>query len=296
MLDHQNLDHSRRWHAHRYVYAVASRRAQGISIGINLNVDMICNFGCVYCEVLRGVVPATRLVDREVVLAELRLMLEEAANGRLARDERFAGLTPDGALLPVRDIAFSGDGEPTSFRNFAEVVADVIALRDALGMHALKIVVITNASLFHRPRVQQALQAVYEAGGEVWAKLDAGTAEYFREVDATRIPYARILSNIASLAQTQPLVIQSCFMRLHGQGPDQREIAAYRDRLRAIVADGGQIARVQVYTVSRPPAERYVTSLTSVELEAIRQVVAEGLPDIVVERYDGAWDGDAAAD
>ena len=46
--------HPRNFEANRYVYPVLSRRAGGISIGVNLNLDKICNFHCVYCQVDRG--------------------------------------------------------------------------------------------------------------------------------------------------------------------------------------------------------------------------------------------------
>ena len=46
--------HPRKFEANRYVYPVLSRRAGGISIGVNLNLDKICNFHCVYCQVNRG--------------------------------------------------------------------------------------------------------------------------------------------------------------------------------------------------------------------------------------------------
>ncbi len=291
MLTGQPLDHNRVWQAQRYVYPVASRRARGISIGINLNLDKVCNFGCVYCEVNRGVIPLNRDVDLAALSEELAATLALAADGRLARDARFAGLSVSGEALPIRDIAFSGDGEPTSFRNFDQVVARAIALRDASGLPDLKLVIITNATLFHRPRVRAALAQVHAAGGEVWAKLDAGTPAYFRAVDATTISFDRILANLLLLGRAQPLVVQSCFMRLHGQGPDDAEVAAYIARLTDLRAQGGQIARVQVYSVSRPPAERHVTMLPPDELEALRARVAAALPDVPVERFDGTWEG-----
>ena len=34
-----------------YVYPVVSRRAGGVSVGINLNPNNACNWRCVYCQV-----------------------------------------------------------------------------------------------------------------------------------------------------------------------------------------------------------------------------------------------------
>jgi wyosine [tRNA(Phe)-imidazoG37] synthetase (radical SAM superfamily) len=290
------MDSSRLWRQNRYIYPVLARRTGGVSIGVNLNVDKICNFGCIYCEVNRGVISLTKDVDLEALTCELRAALAMAQNGELLRDARFAGLAaPDGAALRVSDIAFSGDGEPTSFRNFKAVVERTIALRDEANLSTIKIVVITNASLFHRPQVREALALVDRAGGEVWAKLDAGTAEYFKLIDNTTIPYERILRNIRDLGRGQPLVIQSCFMRVHDVGPGDAEIDAYIGRLRSFLAEGAHIKLVQVYSVSRPPAERYVTALPPSELEGIRSRVEAALGGIPVRRFDGTWTGTAHA-
>jgi wyosine [tRNA(Phe)-imidazoG37] synthetase (radical SAM superfamily) len=288
------MDGSRRWRQNRYIYPVLARRTGGVSIGVNLNVDKICNFGCIYCEVNRRMAPLIKDVDLEALTAEMRAALEMAQNGELLRDARFAGLSaPDGGALRVTDIAFSGDGEPTSFRNFKAVVERTLALRQEAGLPHVKIIVITNASLFHRPQVCEALALVDRAGGEVWAKLDAGTANYFKLIDDTIIPYERILRNIRDLGRVQPLVIQSCFMRMRGVGPSDAEIEAYIGRLRDFLAEGARIKLVQVYSVSRPPTESYVTTLPPSELESIRSRVEAALGGIPVRRFDGTWTGAA---
>jgi wyosine [tRNA(Phe)-imidazoG37] synthetase (radical SAM superfamily) len=286
------MDSSRLWRQNRYIYPVFARRTGGVSIGVNLNVDKICNFGCIYCEVNRRSAPLIKDVDLEALAREMSASLAMAQNGELLRDARFAGIVPpDGAPLRVTDIAFSGDGEPTSFRNFKQVVERAIALRDEAGLKDIKIVVITNASLFHRPAVREALALVDRAGGEVWAKLDAGTPDYFKLIDDTTIPYERILRNIRDLGRVQPLVIQSCFMRVHGVGPSDEEIEAYIGRLRDFLAEGARIKLVQVYSVSRPPTESYVTALPPEDLERIRSRIEIALGTVPVKRFDGTWTG-----
>src|SRR5512137_2236300 len=44
-------DHSRDSAGMLYVYPVVSRRAGGVSIGINLNPNNACNWRCLYCQV-----------------------------------------------------------------------------------------------------------------------------------------------------------------------------------------------------------------------------------------------------
>src|SRR6478609_9161971 len=64
--------HDRLWKHNRYVYPVVSRRSKGISLGINLNPDKLCNFDCIYCQVDRRSEAETDFVDLHLVLDELR--------------------------------------------------------------------------------------------------------------------------------------------------------------------------------------------------------------------------------
>ena len=132
-----------------------------------------------------------------------------------------------------------------------------------------KLVLISNASMFHRPVVMRGLELLDENNGEIWAKLEAGTDEYFRLIERPVVPFERVLENIASAARRWPLVIQGLFMRVQGEAPPESEIEAFCDRLCEITSEGGQLKLVQVYTVARPPAESFVTALQDRELQEI---------------------------
>jgi len=258
--------HSREWRANRYVYPVISRRSQGLSIGINLNPDKACNFDCVYCSVDRTVAGGEAELDLGVLRAELRGMLMLAVSGELFTQEPFDRTPP--ALRRLNDVAFSGDGEPTAALQFplaARVAAEVI---DELGADC-RIVVITNATLLSRPEVVATLAFLDGHRGQVWAKLDAGTQDYFQTVERSKVSLARVLANITACAQVRPVVIQSLFMRLSGAAATAAEIAAYVERLREITLSGGRISLVQVYTTARATAEDFVSPLTPVEVDAI---------------------------
>lgn len=259
--------HSRNWQANRYVYPVISRRSKGLSIGVNLNPDKVCNFDCVYCCVDRTVPPTVREVDMAVLRDELRHMVQVAANGELWKQPPFDQTPPH--LKRINDIAFSGDGEPTSFGRFQEACALASELLAAAGLAEVKIVVITNATLFHQPRVQKALAFLDQHNGEIWAKLDAGTQEYYQFIERTGIPFARVLANIAAAGKLRPIVIQSLFMTVDGVGPSDAEIAAYIDRLRELKDQGTQIKLVQIYTVARNTAMPNVLPLANERLDAI---------------------------
>jgi len=260
------------------VYPVLSRRAGGLSIGINLNPDKICNFDCIYCQVDRSQRLAREAIDVKQLRRELAEMLDLATSGRIYEDDRFRAAPP--ALRRLNDIALSGDGEPTTCPQLEQVLEICAELRRCLGLESLKIVLITNATMFDRPRVARALTILDASNGEIWAKLDAGTEAYYRTVDRSAIPLQRILQNLIDAARLRPIVIQSLFMRIHDQSPAESEQEAYCDRLAEILAAGGQIRLVQIHTIARRPAESWVSALTNAEVDALAERVRRrtGLP------------------
>jgi wyosine [tRNA(Phe)-imidazoG37] synthetase (radical SAM superfamily) len=259
--------HPRRFEDNRFVYPVLSRRSGGISIGVNLNPDKVCNFDCIYCQVDRTTTSETKFVEIAQLLEELESTLQLTASGGLFQLPKFQD-TP-AKLRRLNDIAFSGDGEPTTYRNFDEIIEACAGLKRRLGLDAVKMVLITNASMFHRPHVQRGLEILDQNNGEIWAKLEAGTAEYFQLVDRTTIPFQQILDNITAAAKIRPLVIQALFMRVHGQPPSDAELNAFCDRLNEITSAGGQLKLIQIYTVARQPAESFVAPLTDQEVDSI---------------------------
>lgn len=279
-------EHPRAFRANRYVYAVLSRRAGGISIGVNLSPHKACNFDCTYCQVDRRTPGPEKSVDLVVLREELRRAFADARAGALAADPRFDGV-PD-ALRRVADVAFSGDGEPTNepwFADSAQILADE---RTAAGLGTLPVRVITNATVLHLPRVAAALRLLDAHGLDVWAKLDAGTEAYYRLVDRTRVPFGRVLANLLACARERTTTIQALFAAHHGEPPSGAEIAAWAGRLHEIADGGGRIGWVQVHTVSRAPAESFVTPLAPDALARIADAAAAALPGVRVETYRGA--------
>ncbi len=263
--------HPRQFAEHRFVYPVVSRRSGGISVGINLNPDKVCNFDCIYCQVERVSHSEVRFVETGPLLEELDRTLQLVTSGAIFDEPQFRS-TPK-HLRRLNDIALSGDGEPTTYRNFDEIIARCAEVKRRHHLDEVKMVLISNASMFHRPTVRRGLEILDANNGEIWAKLDAGTEEYFRRVDRTKIPLRQVLDNIADAARVRALTIQSLFMRIDGIPPSIDEQQAFCKRLNEIVATGGRIKCVQIYTVARLPAEANVTPLSNAEVDAIVQRV-----------------------
>lgn len=267
--------HPSRWRENRYVYPVISRRSRGLSIGVNLNPDMVCNFDCIYCQVDRSRPPRISDVDLDTLETELRGLLADPAV--IFRDDAFQGVPA--ALRALRNIAFSGDGEPTRAECFPQAVERVVRLRRELAPPQTRIVVITNACFLAEPSVAAALAKLDGENGEIWAKLDAGTDEYYRRVNRSGYSLEHVLDGILHAGRQRPIVIQSLFMAIHGAAPPAEEIEAYVGRLAELVRGGCRIKAVQVYTVARRTAEPFVSELHPDELLAIAQRVERaGLP------------------
>lgn len=253
------------WREFHFAYPVISRRARGLSLGVNLSPHKQCNFGCVYCQVDRKIPAVVDKVDLRRLEDELRWLIEN--RDQFLTQPPFADVPKDYHIL--RDFAFSGDGEPTAAPEFPETARLLVELKREYALSGVKIVVITDACYLTRPHVADTLSLLAANNGEIWTKLDAGTQAYFERINAPSHSLAHVLHEIAETAKRQPVVIQSMFLRIDGEPAPPAEIDAYVGRLHDLVAGGALIHRVQVYTVARRPAEDNVTPMTLHELEAI---------------------------
>jgi wyosine [tRNA(Phe)-imidazoG37] synthetase (radical SAM superfamily) len=252
----------------QFVYLVISPRAKGLSIGINLNPIVKCNFQCLYCEVDRIQSARASLLDVDRVGAELEQTLRMADAGWLRHLPRYASLPED--LLRVRHVTLSGDGEPTLAEQFADVVRAVAHVRAIERF--FKIVLVTNSTALDSPRVLDGLRS-FTREDEVWAKLDGGTDGYIRKVNGSAMPLEKILGNILMLARRRPVVIQSLFPAIDGEAPSDFEIEEYAQRLKELKEQGAEISLVQIYSATRPMARAGCSHLPLKTLSGIAQKV-----------------------
>jgi wyosine [tRNA(Phe)-imidazoG37] synthetase (radical SAM superfamily) len=283
-----HLDHRRLWQDFDYCYPVISRRSKGVSLGVNLNPDKVCNFDCVYCEVDRVTSAKRRDIDMDQMAKEMDTLLQLTADGTLFRVSPF-----DSARLEQRrlnDIAFSGDGEPTTAKEFPEAIARMAALLEARGLREVKLVLITDSSRLQAPEVVLGLERMMAWNGEVWAKLDAGTEAYYKAIDRSAVPFQRILDNLLATARRWPIVIQTLFLSWQGQGPSEAEVEAYCGRLRHLLAEGGRLKEIQLYTVARPTPEAEARPLKAAQMDALAAAIRARVPEVPLEVFYGPAD------
>jgi len=240
-------DHDRDAAGLEYVYPVVSRRAGGVSVGINLNTNSACNWRCVYCQVpglVRGVAPE---IDLDLLETELRDFLDEVVNGGFMQARVSEG------CRRLCDIAISGNGEPTSCAQFDKVVQRIVSVMDEVKLSSdVKLRLITNGSYVHRDHVQAGLKAMAARNGEVWAKVDAATEAGVQRINGVRLHLERMCAQIQIVAGLCPTWIQTCLFAYDGTGPDEAERQAYLDFLKGVIDGGTRLEGVLLYGLARP--------------------------------------------
>ncbi len=230
-----------------YVYPVVSRRARGVSIGVNLNPNDACNWRCIYCQVPGLSFGKGPVIDLPQLERELSTLLDDVVHGDFMQRA-----VPEG-LRKLHDVAFSGNGEPTTSPNFGgavDVVERVLRHFDLLGK--IEVVVITNGSMAHRPAVQAALRRMAAMNGVVWFKLDSATAAGARRINNNAVSPEDHLGKLRAAASACPTWIQTCLFAQAGEPPSAAEQRAYLDALDGLVGDDVPVRGVLLYTLARP--------------------------------------------
>jgi wyosine [tRNA(Phe)-imidazoG37] synthetase (radical SAM superfamily) len=257
-------EHRRGREAGRLVYPVVSRRSGGLSLGINLFPDAKdCSFDCPYCEVF-PIAPGMEAFSIAELRAELELFVRQ-------------GYAEDWAPRPVRDLCFSGNGEPTSSPFLSEALELCSSFRrlypELLGSSS--IVVITNSTGFLDRSTSELLERYSrDEGLAVWAKLDGGSEELFRLMSGSSLELGRMESGIADFARRSPVVVQTMLCEVDGRKASETELEAYAAILGRITRSGGRIAEVHLYTFARPCPSGRCAALSDAELEVAASMVA----------------------
>ena len=256
-------NHSRDSAGLTYIYPVISRRSKGLSIGVNLNPNNACNWRCVYCQVpglIRGSAP---VCDLTLMENELHGFLNDVMHGDFF--QRF-DIPPEQQI--IRDIAISGNGEPTSSAEFDRVVGLLGAVAndyDLLGK--IKLVLITNGSLIRREPVQKGLAHWGELGGEVWFKLDSATEVGIKQINGVHQALESVMRNLESVAHLCPTWLQTCLFAVDGQPPSLEERNAYLDLLLAFQNRNIPLSGVLLYGIARPSMQAEAPSLSALPTE-----------------------------
>ena len=243
-------DHRRDILGFQYVYPVVSRRAGGVSVGINLNPNNACNWRCIYCQVpdlTRGNAPE---IDLALLEEELDALLNDIVHG-----DFMARNVPE-EVRRVNDIAFSGNGEPTASRQFGEAIAIAAKLMKKYRLlGSIKLVLITNGSQLYKPAVQDAVARMRELNGEVWFKFDRAPVEGYSEVNQIALTTEQVKRHLAAATARCTTWIQTCMFAIDGKPPADWEVEAYLGVLTEAAQADAKPAGVLLYGLARPSTQ-----------------------------------------
>jgi histidinol dehydrogenase len=230
------------------IYPVYSRRSGGLSAGVNLFPDRkACSFDCPYCEVFPFQTDIRFSLD--VMQSALRSCLLEAAEEK----------------TEVRDICFSGCGEPALSPYFPEALEAARIIRGSFAPDA-KLVLITNGTGLLNETTFALLAREAKRGLAVWLKLDAGTETWFNAAARSSVAFGALTGQIRAFAGTgAPFILQTMICRISGALPPPAEDAAWLSLVTELAetsrrADAGRTAdtglrAVQIYGKARPAPE-----------------------------------------
>lgn len=249
-----------------YVYPVVSRRAGGVSVGINLNPNNACNWRCIYCQVpdlKRGAAPT---IDLKQLETELTTLLTAILHGDFMQTR-----VPEDARR-LNDIALSGNGESTSAKEFPEVVQLIGRVMKRFDLvDKIKLVLITNGSLLARASVQLGLKRMKKLNGEVWYKLDSATREGMTRINNTRQSLKKTAEHLTLSAHLCPTWIQTCVFALDGVPPSETEQQAYLDFLARLIQQDVKLEGVLLYGIARKSYQAEAPRLSQLPLTWLTQ-------------------------
>lgn len=267
-------NHDRDVAGYHYIYPVISRRSGGLSIGINLNTNNACNWRCVYCQVPDLSLGSAPDVGFDLLAAELAEFLQDVLHGSFYK--RFE-LEPE--MCVIKDIAISGNGEPTSVKAFAETIALIVQVVERANItDAFQYVLITNGSLLHKADVQQGLKLLHQNNGQVWFKLDSATEEAREAINHSALNLNRQTENLLISASICATWLQTCMLNYAGKDNiglvSSGEQDAYLEMLKKVMQQT-TLQGVMLYSLARPSLQPEASRISSVTTEQINDFAAK---------------------
>ncbi len=208
----------------------------------------LCSFNCIYCHygwTKTCTMDVTGHTDEMPAIGEVLAAVEPAVRSNVEFDL----------------ITFSGNGEPTLYPGFAELVAEVVRLRD-LYRPFVSIALLSNATGLQN-------QAVRDCVGRLDLpvfKLDAGTVETFHRMNrpADDIEFDELVELLASIPKIN---LQTVMVDGEQANTTHAEIQAYSEKVGRI-----RPKEVHMYSIDRPTPD---TGITLVPPQRLLEIAAQ---------------------
>jgi len=226
-----------------YIFGPVPSRRLGRSLGVDLVPFKTCSYDCIYCQLGRTTNKTTQRkewVPIDVVINQLK--------GKLKSKPDY--------------ITLSGSGEPTLFSRLEELISRIKEISD------ISVAVLTNGSLLWLPEVRRALKSA----DMVVPSLDAGSSQMFQYVNRPHrdITFSKMLDGLVKFRDEYNGKYWLEVFVLAGVTTPEMEINRLKTSINAIHPD-----KVQVNTVTRPPAEGFAEPVPQKQLQIITEKLYE---------------------
>ena len=160
--------------------------------------------------------------------------------------------------IPFDFLTFSGNGEPTLYPNFPELVAQVVRIRDRYRPR-VRIALLSNSSGLLYEEVRGIISKI----DMPVFKLDAGSKQKFKELNrpARGIDFAEIVDLLASMPD---IYIQTVLVQGTPANVSKEDIGLYFQQLSRI-----QPREAHIYSIDRPVPNAQISLVPSDRLEQI---------------------------
>lgn len=223
-----------------YVFGPVPSRRLGRSLGVDVVPFKTCTYDCVYCQLGRTTsktIERREWVPLEDVLDEVKAKLSTR---------------PD-------YITLSGSGEPTLFSRLGDLIDGIKNMTD------VPVALLTNGSLLWQPDVCENIRDV----DLLIPSLDAGDEAMFRRVNRPdeALSFDRLIDGLVASRKTCRGEYWLEVFLLAGCTDTEVEAKKLAQCAGLLKPD-----RIQVNTVTRPPAESFATGVSRERLDELSRV------------------------
>jgi wyosine [tRNA(Phe)-imidazoG37] synthetase (radical SAM superfamily) len=237
-----------------HVFGPVPSRRLGRSLGVDVVPFKTCTYDCIYCQLGRTTcrtIERKEWVPLEDVVGEV-----ESVELRLCSQPDY--------------ITLSGSGEPTLFSRLGELIDRIKAMTD------VPVALLTNGSLLYRPEVREEIRDV----DLLVPSLDAGDELRFRHINRPHeaISFDGLLEGLIAARESCRGQYWLEVFLLAGYTAIEAEVSKLARCVERIKPD-----RVQLNTVTRPPAESFAAGVSAERLAELARLFdppAEVIADV----------------
>ena len=236
------------------IYGPIKSKRLGRSLGINILPcdDKVCSFDCIYCHYVPTKIKTLKTDSIKFpAVSEILQGVENALKSEIGFEY----------------ITFSGNGEPMLHPQFAELAAEIKALKEKYRPN-VTLTLLSNSSLVGQDDIASKIVSIEFP----IFKLDAGDESTFRTINrpAAELKISEIIFGLKRLARKFKITIQTVFVDGVVANFSKVPFELWLTAIKEI-----KPAAIQIYSTDRPVADSKIKMLSKYQLEELARAVCQ---------------------